>query len=342
LQQQVQVLVHEHIAAARMEGILVSQKKYDINWRMRMLFWLMRRTPSVGKADLQQMKAGSDGPAAKQMSRLLMWQYRIAQIEDRSIPGRQGDIPVRVYRPAQGPDLPAVVYFHGGGWVLGGLDGHDAICRRIAAENLALVISVAYRLAPEHKYPAAVEDAYDATRWVGERAHELGGAPEKLIVMGDSAGGNLAAVASLMARDLAGPHVAYQVLIYPAVDLSRDYPSKSLYDDTPVLDREALDFYRDQYIRGPADLTDPYVSPLLAADHRHLPPALILTGEYDPLRDEGRAYADTLRAAGVDVTEVCYSGMCHGFLSFGWLGSATPAAYRQIQRALAQFSAGAH
>lgn len=319
----------------------MSQKKYDLNWRMRLLFLLMSRTPSVGKADLQSMQAGSDGPAAVQMSRMLMRQYRVAEIENRSIPGRHGAIPVRMYRPAGGADLPVIVYYHGGGWVLGGLNGHDAICRRIAAENHALLISVAYRLAPRHKYPAAVEDAYDATCWVAEHARELGGAPDKLIVMGDSAGGNLAAVVSLMARDLAGPKIAFQVLIYPAVDLAHDFPSKKLYDDTPVLDRQALNFYRDQYIREPADLQDPYVSPLLAADFHHLPPALILTGEYDPLRDEGKAYAERLRAAGIDVTEVSYPGMAHGFLSFGWLATATPAAYSQIQRTLARFSGGA-
>ena len=323
-----------------MKDTHVRQQKYHINWRMRLLFWLMSRTPSVGEADLQRMKAGSDGPAAKLMSRALMRRYRVAEIENRSVPGRQGSIPVRVYRPARGPDLPVIIYFHGGGWALGGLDGHDAICRRLAAENRALVVSVAYRLAPEYTYPAAVEDAYDATRWVAEHAVELGSAPEKLIVMGDSAGGNLAAVVSLMARDLSGPHIAFQVLIYPAVDFSEGYPSKKLYDDTPVLNRQALNMYRDLYIRHPADLQDPYAAPLLAADFHHLPPALILTGEYDPLRDEGQAYAERLRAAGIDVTQVCYPGMSHGFLSFGWLGSATPAAFAQIRHSLARFSAG--
>jgi acetyl esterase len=322
-----------------MEGSIVSQKKYQINRRVRLLFWMMRRIPSAGKADLHRMQAQSDGPAAKRMARLLMRQHRVAEIENRSLPGRQGAIPVRVYRPARGADLPVIVYFHGGGWVLGGLNGHDAICRRIAAENRALLVSVAYRLAPQHKYPAAVEDAYDATNWVAEHARELGGAPDKLIVMGDSAGGNLAAVVSLMARDLAGPQIAFQVLIYPPVDLVHDFPSKQLYDDTPVLDRRALIFYRDQYIREPAGVQDPYASPLLAADLHHLPPALVLTGEYDPLRDEGKAYADRLRAAGTDVTEVCYPGMPHGFLSFGWLASATPAAFAQIRNSLAQFVA---
>lgn len=317
----------------------MRQRKYDLNWRMRLLFVMMSRTPSVGTADLKRIQAESDGPAAAQMSRMLMRQYRVAEIENRTIPGRQGGIPVRVYRSARSADLPIIVYFHGGGWVLGGLNGHDAICRRIAAENHALVISVAYRLAPQHKYPAAAEDAYDATCWVAEHARDLGGAPEKLIVMGDSAGGNLAAVVSLMARDLAGPQIAFQVLIYPAVDLAHDFPSKKLYDDTPVLDRQAMDFYRDQYIREPADLQDPYVSPLLAADFQHLPPALILTGEYDPLRDEGKAYAERLRAAGSEVTEVCYPGMAHGFLSFGWLATATPVAFSQIQQTLARFAA---
>jgi acetyl esterase len=307
--------------------------KYKLDWKMKVLFWLMSRGPSIVGTDLQKMRSGSN---SKMLSNLLFRPVRIADIEDRSIPGRHGTIPVRMYRPIQAANVPVVVFFHGGGWVLGGLDGHDAICRRVAVENGALVVSVDYRLAPEHPYPAAVEDAYDATCWVAEHTTDLGASPNKVIVMGDSAGGNLAAVVSLMARELARPQIAFQVLMYPAVDMGEDFPSKQRYDDTPVLSRQAMDYFRDLYIQQPADLKDPHVSPLLADDLNNLPPALILTAEYDPLSDEGKAYADRLRASGNDVLFVCYRGMVHGFISFGWLGSRTKAAFAQIKQTLQQ------
>ncbi|BCL80095.1 alpha/beta hydrolase [Ktedonobacteria bacterium brp13] len=180
----------------------LNNAKYKLDWKMKLLFWLMSRSPSIADADIQKVRSGSD---SKVLSNVLFRHIRIADIEDRSIPGRQSPIPVRIYRPIKAANLPVVVFFHGGGWAIGGLNGHDAICRRVAVENGALVVSVDYRLAPEHTYPAAVEDAYDATCWVAEHSADLGASPDKLIVMGDSAGGNLAAVVSLMSRELAGP-----------------------------------------------------------------------------------------------------------------------------------------
>ena len=158
--------------------------------------------------------------------------------------------------------------------------------------------------------------------------------------MGDSTGGNLAAVVSLMARELNGPRIAFQVLIYPAVELSEHFPSKQLYNDTPVLDEPAMIFYRDNYINQPADCLDPHASPLLAESLTNLPPSLVLTAEYDPLRDEGKAYADRLRESGNEVTYACYPGMVHGFISFGWLGSETKSAFSQIKQSLQPFSPG--
>jgi acetyl esterase len=309
--------------------------KYRLDWKMKLLFWLMSHSPSVADSDLQKIRSGAD---SKILSNILFKHVKMTNIEDRSISGRQSPLPVRIYRPIQETNLPVVVFFHGGGWVLGGLNGYDAICRRVAGENGAVVVSVAYRLAPEHKYPAQVEDAYDATCWVAQHATELGASADKLIVMGDSAGGNLAAVVSLMARDLAGPQIAYQVLLYPSVDSSTDFRSKQLYDDTPLLSRQTMDYFRDLYFQPSVDLKDPHVSPLLADDLSHLPPALVLTAEYDPLSDEGKAYADRLRASGNSVTFVCYPGMPHGFLSFGWLASGTKAAFAQIKQALEPFS----
>ena len=309
-------------------------QKYTLDWKTKVLFWLMGHT-SITETEVKKAQAGSN---TKMLSNMLFRHRRIAEIKDRSIPGRQTSIPIRIYRPLQADNLPVVVFFHGGGWVLGGLDGHDAICRRVAVENGALVVSVDYRLAPEHPYPAAVEDAYDATCWVSEHATELGASPSKLIVMGDSAGGNLAAVVSLMACESASPPIAFQVLIYPAVDMGNSFPSKRRYDDTPVLNRQAMDYFLNLYIQQPADLKDPHVSPLLADDLTNLPPALILTGEYDPLSDEGKAYADRLRESGNIVDFVCYPGMPHGFITFGWLGSKTGAAFAKIKQTLQQFS----
>jgi acetyl esterase len=245
---------------------------------------------------------------------------------------------VRIYRPVPDEHLPVIVFYHGGGWAIGGLETHDAICRRLAVENGALVVAVDYRLAPEHKFPAGVEDAYDATYWVAEHALDLGADPDKLIVMGDSAGGNFAAVVSQMARDLAGPRIAYQVLLYPAVDCVEIYPSKERYDDTPVLSREMMIYFRDQYVNQEDELADCRVSPLLADDLSNLPPALIVTAEYDPLCDEGRIYADRLREAGNEVDYVCYPRMVHGFISFGRLASQSEAAFARIKQVLKPFS----
>ena len=313
-------------------------QKYKLDWKMKLIFWFMSRGPGIAKRDLQKTRAQFN---SKSLPALTFRRAKLTSVQDRSIPGRQGAIPVRIYQPVVASDLPVIVYFHGGGFVLGGLNGHDGVCRRLAVENKALVVSVDYRLAPEHKFPAAVEDSYDATCWVADHLAELGTSSDRLIVAGDSAGGNLAAVVSLMARDLNGPRISFQILIYPAVELSENFPSKQLYTDTPVLDAESMIFFRDMYVNQPADCLDPHVSPLLADHLTELPPALVLTAEYDPLRDEGKAYADRLRQSGNDATYVCYPGMVHGFVSFGWLGSQTKAAFDQIHQSIQRVSVGA-
>jgi acetyl esterase len=308
-------------------------KKYQLDWKMKLLFWLLGHAPSISESKLQQTRLGMDADPFG----LFFRRFKVAGIENRFIPGKQGDIPIRTYCPAKVGRAPLIVFFHGGGWAIGSIKSHDAICRRIAGENGALVVSVGYRLAPENKYPAAVEDAYAATCWAAEHAVDLGADPHKLIVMGDSAGGNLAAVVSLMSRELGGPHLVFQVLIYPGVDLGGTQLSKERFADNPFLNGQALKFYADQYIRKPADLKDPHVSPLLADDLSHLPPALILTAEYDPLHDEGESYADRLRAAGNEVIYACYPGMVHGFISFGSLANGTEPAFAKIKQALQRF-----
>ena len=307
-----------------------TMQKYHFDWKITLLFWLMRRTPPPSEAHLKQIRAHPEAsPPA-----LLYRRYPLESVENRAIPGQGGSIPIRIYRPVRDERRPVIVFFHGGGWVLGSLGSHDAICRRLAFENQVMVVAVDYRLAPEHPFPAAVEDAYDATGWVAQNAPGLGADPQRLIVMGDSAGGNLAAVVSQAARDLAGPPIAAQVLVYPVVDMVGRYPSKEQYPDTPVLTSETMAYFSRQYLPRPADARDPRVSPLLASDLSRLPPALILTAEYDPLRDEGQAYADRLRAAGVEVKHTCVPRMPHGFLSFGRLASGEDAAYAWIRQGL--------
>jgi acetyl esterase len=223
----------------------------------------------------------------------------------------------RIYRPRAGGEgpLPVVVNFHGGGWVSGDARQSDWWCSAVAAAAGVVVVSIDYRLAPEHPFPTAAEDCHAATAWVAEHADELGVDATRLAVMGDSAGGNLAAVVSLMARDRGGPAIALQVLLYPSVDLGADYPSKDENADAPILSRKDLENTWRLYVSDPAtDPKDPYASPLYA-DHHDLPPALIQTAQYDPLRDQGAAYADALRAAGVPVRLTNYVDAVHGYIS---------------------------
>jgi acetyl esterase len=232
--------------------------------------------------------------------------------EDRSVPGPAGDIPVRIYRPTADTPLPVVVYFHGGGFVIGDIATHDTTCQRLAAGVPALVVSVDYRLAPEHRFPAAVEDCAAATAWASAHAPEFGGDPSRLAVAGDSAGGNLAAVIARRARDAGGPNIAFQLLVYPGTDMTCSLPSHTENGTGYLLDSDTMTWFLDNYLAD-ADPRHPDASPLFADDLSGLPPAFVLTAEFDPLRDEGEAYAERLRAAGVAVTTSRYDGMIHGF-----------------------------
>ncbi len=235
---------------------------------------------------------------------------------DDSAPTRAGQVPVRWYEPAglRRP-APVVVFFHGGGWVQGSLRGYDAVCGQVAARLGALVVSVAYRLAPEHAFPAAAEDCVDVTAWVAERAAALGVDASRLAVMGDSAGGNLAAVVALAARDDAGPAIAAQVLVYPGLDGTMSSPSIDRHAQAPVLTRQKIaDFIALYHPRG--DRRDPVLSPLYAVDVAGLPPALVQTADHDPLLDDGLRYTARLREAGVTVRCTQYRDVPHGFLSF--------------------------
>jgi acetyl esterase len=240
----------------------------------------------------------------------------VARVQDRTLPGPSGEIPVRIYAPESRGPLPAIAYFHGGGFVLGGLDTHDGTCRALANAAGAMVVSVDYRLAPEHRFPAAPEDCYAALRFLGERGAEIGADPARLAVAGDSAGGNLAAVTALLARERRGPELRFQLLVYPVADHRFDTPSYRDNAEGYFLTAAMMRWFWSHYLEQPDHGEDPIASPLRAKDLAGLPPALVITAEYDPLRDEGEAYAARLREAGVATELRRYPGQIHGFFSW--------------------------
>jgi acetyl esterase len=252
-------------------------------------------------------------------------------LADGTAKGEVGALPVRVYRPRRraGGPLPLVVNLHGGGWTIGTLDMADWLCSHVAADTGAVVVSVDYRLAPDHRFPAAAEDCYAALVDLVGRAAEFGADPDRVAVMGDSAGGNLSAVVSLMARDRSGPRIAHQGLIYPAVDLTMTSPSIEENRNAPILTRADMLAFRAHYL-DEADYRNPYASPLLADDLSGLPPALVQVAEHDPLRDDGLRYAERLRAAGVPVRTTLYVGMPHGYVSFPRICRCAPQAVAEL------------
>jgi acetyl esterase len=243
------------------------------------------------------------------------WHDHPEEVFDVSFAGPAGEQTVRVYRPRSDGPLPVLMYFLGGGFVVGSLNTSDAICRVLANAVPCVVVSVGYRLAPEHPFPAAIEDCYAAVRWTAEHAAEFGGDGRRIGVAGDSSGGNLAAVMALMARDQDGPEISAQVLVYPP--LRHDSATRSMRDNTDPMFFNAYSnaWFWGLYLADPADGDSPYASPLNATDHGGLPPALVMTAEYCPLHDENEAYAEALSRAGVPVTYLRYPGLPHGFLA---------------------------
>jgi acetyl esterase len=238
----------------------------------------------------------------------------VARVDNRTVPGPHGGVPIRIYRPEGSGPFPMVLYLHGGGWTVGNLDTHDGICRSFCHRLGAVVISVDYRLAPENKFPVPLEDCYAALQWSATHAAEIQGDHTRLAVAGDSAGGNLAAAVALYARDHGGPQLCHQVLIYPVTNHAFD--TASYWENTVGhgLTRDSMLWFWDNYLNNATDGGNPYASPLQANDLSGLPPALILTAHYDPLRDEGEAYGARLHQAGVPVQVTRYLGMFHGFV----------------------------
>ncbi len=270
--------------------------------------FLRAETPEQARAKMQALMEANPIPPEE-----------IYRAENRSIPGVAGEIPVRIYTPEGNPPMGVLVYYHGGGFVLGDLESHDRVCRSLANKAGCVVVSVGYRLAPEHVFPAAADDCYAATKWVAGNAASIGADPARLAVGGDSAGGNLAAAVAMMARDQGGPAIAFQLLFYPVTDCALDTPSqKEFAADGYVLSRGDMEWFWNHYLGSGADAekTNPYACPLRAKNLAGLPPALVMTASHDPLRDEGERFAQRLISAGVKVTCTRYEGVTHGFISF--------------------------
>jgi acetyl esterase len=262
----------------------------------------------------------------------------VGEVRELTAPGAdRANIPLRLYRPVGGgaeARLPALVFFHGGGWVVGDLETHDPMCRHLANAAQCAVIAVDYRLAPEHKFPGAVEDCFAATQWVAANGGALGVDGARLAVGGDSAGGNLAAVVSLLARDLGSPWLCLQLLLCQALDFGMSYPSYQRFAEGHLLTLATMRWFGEAYIRGPQDVADWRASPSRAADLSGLPPAYVLTAGYDPLCDEGAAYAGRLRESGVGVEHRHLPGQIHGFLLMGKIIRAAGPALDDIAAAL--------
>lgn len=237
----------------------------------------------------------------------------VARVENRTFPGPAGDVPTRIYSPAGAGPHPALVFFHGGGWVLGDLDTVDGPCRALTNQAGCVVVSVDYRLAPEHKFPACLDDCAAAVRWVSQNAEALGIDGGRIAIGGDSAGGNLTATVALQNRDAGGPALCHQLLIYPVTDSRRNTPSYTTNGQGYFLSAAAMEWFWEQYLNDASEGENPLASPIRATDLSKLPPATVITAEFDPLRDEGEAYAEQLASAGVAVESRRWDGTIHGF-----------------------------
>jgi acetyl esterase len=275
---------------------------------------LLEQMAAAGMPPLNELSPEEARAAAAAFAELGGPGDEVASAEDRTVPGPAGPIPVRIYTPTGGAaPRPALVYLHGGGWVLGDLAMVDAICRAVANRAECVVVSVDYRMAPEHKFPAPLDDCFAVVTWVAEHAAEIGADADRLAVGGDSAGGNLSAAVALRARDEGGPALRLQLLVYPVTDHSFDTVSYKENSEGYLLTKDMMVWFWDHYLANPSDGDNPLASPLRAKDLAGLPPAHVFTAEFDPLRDEGEAFAARLVGAGVAVSHTRYDGQIHGF-----------------------------
>ncbi|MBU8906251.1 alpha/beta hydrolase [Desertibacillus haloalkaliphilus] len=302
----------------------------------------MALQPQVKKLVDQINAATADGPGIPDMSveenregligfyaDIIGERQEVAKVENVKIPVDGDEIGLRLYTPEGNGPFPVLVYYHGGGWVLGDLEVVDPLMRSLANSTECLVVSVDYRLAPENKFPIPVEDCYAATKWVAENISNFNGDPEKIAVSGDSAGGNLAAVVPLMAKDRGGPKISYQILLYPGTDFAFDTKSFEENGEGYYLETSAMHWFADQYFSTEDEKVHPYAAPIRAKDLSGLPPALVFTAEYDVLRDEGENYAKRLQEAGVPVEVKRYDGQIHGFF---WMPVLMDDAHDALQR----------
>jgi acetyl esterase len=289
---------------------------------------LLDQFTALGAQSLSSMSVPDARRAMEALAAMRAEPPPIRSAVDRRIAGPTGEIPLRIYTPAGTAPLPLLVYFHGGGWVLGGIDTHDGVCRELANGAGCVVVSVDYRLAPEHKFPAAAEDCFAATHWAAAHAAELGADAQRLAIGGDSAGGNLAAVVAQMARDRGGPPIIFQLLIYPVTDATFDTASYRDNAEGYLLTTADMRWFWNHYLGGSGDAANPYASPL-RGQLAGLPPALVITAEFDPLRDEGEQYARRLEQAGVPARLSRYDGMIHGFFGMTHLMDKAKAAVQE-------------
>lgn len=297
----------------------------ELDWKVRLLTWLLSLNKPVNEMTPQEVEQMVQSPISLVGRVMLGRSLPLPKITNLVIPGRHGDIPLKLYYPMR-QSVGVIAFFHGGGWISGNFQTYDAMCRRLARESGVLVIAVGYRLAPRYPFAIALEEGYDTLEWVVHQAESLGVNANSLIVMGDSAGGNLAAALCLMARDAHSPKIRGQILLYPVTDGTLTQPSIVQYADGPFLTKAQLERFVQDYARTPNDIHHPYFSPLLATNLTQLPPALIITAQHDPLHDEGQAYAQRLREAGNWLQATDYVGMIHAFVSFpGFCRGAKPA-----------------